>query len=136
MHPTILRMQEIVSKGDEEEIKEILSREVQFKPPTYYKTWTGKDAVSAVLGHVGKIVHNFEYTRIMGENNNWALEFKCKIGNLDIVGVDLITLGEDGLIELFEVTMRPLISIQALREAINARVMKDPRFLNFKSALS
>jgi hypothetical protein len=136
MHPTILKIQQIVSKGDEEAIKEILSQEVKFKPPTYYKTWTGREPVAAVLGHVGKIFHEFEYTRIMGSNNDWALEFKCKIGNLDIVGVDLITLNKEGLIDLFEVTMRPLKSISALREAINVRVMKDPRFLNFKSALS
>ena len=36
----------------------------------------------------------------MGHDQNWALEFKCKIGDLDIVGVDLITLGEDGLIDI------------------------------------
>ena len=72
----------------------------------------------------------------MGQDQNWALEFNCKIGDLDIVGVDLITLGEDGLIDILEVTMRPLKSISKLREAINSRVMKDPRFLTFKSALS
>ena len=72
----------------------------------------------------------------MGHDKNWALEFKCKIGDLDIVGVDLITLGEDGLIDILEVTMRPLKSISELREAINSRVLKDPRFLKFKSALS
>ena len=136
MHPTISKMQEIVAKGDEEAIKKILSPNVQFKPPTYYKTWTGRDPVSAILGHVGKIFQEFTYTRIMGQDQNWALEFNCKIGDLDIVGVDLITLGEDGLIDILEVTMRPLKSISKLREAINSRVMKDTRFLAFKSALS
>ena len=136
MHPTISKMQEIVAKGDEEAIKKILSPNVQFKPPTYYKTWTGRDPVAAILGHVGKIFQEFTYTRIMGQDQNWALEFNCKIGDLDIVGVDLITLGEDGLIEILEVTMRPLKSISKLREAINSRVMKDTRFLAFKSALS
>lgn len=136
MHPTISKMQEIVAKGDEQAIKKILSPNVQFKPPTYYKTWTGRDPVAAILGHVGKIFQEFTYTRIMGQDQNWALEFNCKIGDLDIVGVDLITLGEDGLIEILEVTMRPLKSISKLREAINSRVMKDPRFLTFKSALS
>ena len=136
MHPTISKMQEIVAKGDEQAIKKILSPNVQFKPPTYYKTWTGRDPVAAILGHVGKIFQEFTYTRIMGQDQNWALEFNCKIGDLDIVGVDLITLGEDGLIEILEVTMRPLKSISKLREAINSRVMKDTRFLAFKSALS
>ena len=136
MHPTISKMQEIVAKGDEQAIKKILSPNVQFKPPTYYKTWTGRDPVAAIHGHVGKIFQEFTYTRIMGQDQNWALEFSCKIGDLDIVGVDLITLGEDGLIDILEVTMRPLKSISKLREAINSRVMKDTRFLAFKSALS
>ena len=136
MHPTISKMQEIVAKGDEQAIKKILSPNVQFKPPTYYKTWTGRDPVAAILGHVGKIFQEFTYTRIMGQDQNWALEFNCKIGDLDIVGVDLITLGEDGLIDILEVTMRPLKSISKLREAINSRVMKATRFLAFKSALS
>jgi hypothetical protein len=72
----------------------------------------------------------------MGEGTDWALEFQCKIGDLDAVGVDLITLGDDGLIAKFEVVMRPYKSIGALREAMNARVMKDPSFLAFKDALS
>ena len=49
MHPTISKMQEIVAKGDEQAMKEILSPNVQFKPPTYYKTWTGRDPVAAIL---------------------------------------------------------------------------------------
>ena len=35
-----------------------------------------------------------------------------------------------------EVAMRPLKSIAALREAMNARVQTDPRFLEYRKALS
>ena len=49
--------------------------------------------------------------------------------------MDLITLNDDGLIQLFEVTMRPYKSVGALREAMNARVMTDARFLKFREAL-
>ena len=136
MHPTISKMQEIVAKGDEQAMKEILSPNVQFKPPTYYKTWTGRDPVAAVLGHVGQVFSNFHYRRAMGEGNDWALEFECKIGELDAVGVDLITLNDAGEIQLFEVTMRPYKSVGALREAMNARVMTDARFLKFRDALT
>lgn len=72
----------------------------------------------------------------MGEGPDWALEFQCKVGEFDAVGVDLITLDEDGLIAHFEVVMRPHKSIGALRDAMNARVMQDPAFLKFKTALS
>jgi SnoaL-like protein len=136
MHPTIVRMQEIVAKGDEAKIEEILADNVRFMPPTCYKTWTGKAPVAAVLGHVGKVFSAFKYRRVLGDGRDWALEFQCKIGDLDAVGVDLITLDQDGLIETFEVVMRPYKSVGLLREAMNARVMTDARFLKFKDALS
>ena len=136
MHPTITRMQEVVAKGDEALIAELLSEDVKFLPPTYWKTWTGRAPVAAVLGHVGQVFSDFRYRRIMGEGNDWALEFQCKIGEFDAVGVDLITLGDDGLIEVFEVVMRPYKSVGALRDAMNARVQTDARFLKFRESLS
>ncbi|MEZ5676723.1 SnoaL-like domain-containing protein [Thalassovita litoralis] len=136
MHPTIQRMTEIVASGEDEKIAEILAPDVKFLPPTYWKTWTGRDAVAAVLGHVGQVFSDFRYRRIIGDGNDWALEFQCKIGDRDAVGVDLITLGENGLIDTFEVVMRPHSSVGALREAMNARVATDARFLKFREALS
>lgn len=136
MHPTIERMQEVVAKGDEALIHELLAEDVQFLPPTYYSTWTGRAPVAAVLGHVGQVFSDFRYRRIMGEGKDWALEFQCKVGDLDGIGVDLITLNDDGLIQTFEVAMRPYKTVGALREAMMARVMTDARFLKFKDALS
>lgn len=136
MHPTIARTLEIVATGDHEQIEQILAENVRFLPPTYWATWTGREPVAAVLGHVGQVFSDFRYRRVMGSGNDWALEFQCKVGDLDAVGVDLITLGEDGLIETFEVVMRPLKTVAALREAMNARVMTDARFLKYREALS
>jgi hypothetical protein len=136
MHATIVRLQEVVAKGDDAQIAELLAEHIQFLPPTYFATWTGRAPVAAVLGHVGQVFSEFKYRRVMGAGKDWALEFQCKIGDLDAVGVDLITLDEKGLIEKLEVVMRPHKSVGVLREAMNARVMSDPRFLEFRKALS
>lgn len=136
MHPTIREIQDVVAKGDKDAIGPLLAQDVKFMPPTYWKTWVGRDAVAAVLGHVGQVFTDFRYRRIMGAGNDWALEFQCKVGDLDAVGVDLITLDDAGLVATFEVVMRPHKSIGALRDAMNARVMQDPAFLKFKDALS
>ncbi|WP_372574073.1 nuclear transport factor 2 family protein [Ruegeria jejuensis] len=136
MHPTITRLQEIIAKGDETLIAEILAEDVRFQPPTYYKTWTGRAPVAAVLGHVSQVFTEFRYRRILGDGKDWALEFQCKVSDLDAVGVDLITLNDEGLIQDFEVVMRPYKTIGALRDAMNARVMTDERFLHFREALS
>jgi hypothetical protein len=136
MHPTIIKMQDVVAKGDDGLIAELLAENVRFRPPTYYKTWTGRAPVAAVLGHVGQVFSDFNYRRVMGEGVDWALEFECKVGELDAIGVDLITLNAVGLIVEFEVVMRPYKTVGALRDAMNARVMSDPRFLEFQTALS
>ncbi|NOD86125.1 nuclear transport factor 2 family protein [Ruegeria sp. HKCCD6119] len=136
MHPTIERMQEVVAKGDETLIHQLLAEDVQFLPPTYYSTWTGRAPVAAVLGHVGQVFSDFRYRRVMGDGKDWALEFQCKVGDLDGIGVDLVTLNDDGLIQVFEVVMRPYKTVGALRDAMMARVMTDARFLEFKNALS
>lgn len=135
MHETIKRMMEVVAEGDGEAIAPILAENVRFLPPTYWAVWTGRDAVAAVLEHVGHVFTGFRYRRVMGEGRDWALEFQCKVGAFDAVGVDLITLDDDGLIESFEVVMRPLKSVEALRQAMNDRVKTDPRFIEFSKAL-
>lgn len=136
MHPTITRLQEVVAKGDDSQIAGLLAEDVKFLPPTYFATWTGRAPVAALLGHVGQVFSDFRYRRVMGDGKDWALEFQCKIGDMDAVGVDLLTLNDEGLIQTFEVVMRPHKSVGALREAMNARVMTDPRFLEFRNALS
>ncbi|MEZ5713924.1 MAG: nuclear transport factor 2 family protein [Paracoccaceae bacterium] len=136
MHPTIATMMEVVAKGDDTAIAPLLAEDVRFLPPTYWAVWRGRDAVAGVLGHVGQVFGDFRYRRVMGEGRDWALEFQCRVGDLDAVGVDLITLGEDGTIAEFEVVMRPVKSVAALRDAMNARVKGDPRFLEFGKALA
>lgn len=136
MHATIAKIREIAEGGDHSGMDILLAEDVQFLPPTYYATWTGREPVAAVLGHVNEVFSNFRYRRILGEGGDWAMEFQCNVGDLDAVGVDLVTLNSDGLIHRFEVAMRPLKTVSALREAMNARVMTDPRFLKFREALS
>ncbi len=136
MHPTIQKFHDYVLADDHSSVPSLMAEDIKFMPPTYWATWNGRDAVAAVLGHVNEVFQDFEYRRVMGSGNDWALEFQCQVEGLDCVGVDLITLNDDGLMQNFEVVMRPYKTIGALREAMNARVMKDPSFLKHKSALS
>ncbi len=136
MHPTIQKFHDTVLAQDHAAVPALMAEDVRFKPPTYWATWNGREAVAAVLGHVNEVFTDFTYRRVMGSGNDWALEFQCKVSGLDCVGVDLITLNDEGLMQDFEVVMRPHKTIGALREAMNARVKTDARFLKFRDALS
>ena len=73
MHETIIAMQEVVAKGREEDILPLLAEDVTFLPPTYWKTWTGREPVAAVLGHVGRVFSEFKYRRVMGGKSSITL---------------------------------------------------------------
>jgi len=136
MHPTIQKFHDSVLANDHDSVPALMAEDVKFMSPTYWASWNGREAVAAVLGHVNEVFQDFKYRRVMGTGNDWALEFQCTIEGLDCVGVDLITLNDDGLMQEFEVVMRPHKTIGALREAMNARVKTDPRFLKFRDAMS
>lgn len=128
MHPTIEKIHEVLEAGRAEGIAPLLAENVVFRPPTYWAEWTGREPVAAVLGHVLGVFGDFKYRRVWGDHPNYALEFVTTVDGLDCVGVDLLTLDGEGLISDFEVVMRPLKTIAALREAMGARVAGDKRF--------
>lgn len=126
-HPTIQSFHRAALAGAAEDLPGLLAPDVAFRPPTYWKEWRGRDLVAGLLGHVVAIFENFRYHRMWDGHPDYALEFTAGIGDLDLVGIDLMTLNEDGLIADFTVLMRPIRSARALREAMNARVMADER---------
>lgn len=136
MHPTIQKFHDYVLSGQHDKVPSLMAEDVRFMPPTYWATWNGRDAVSAVLGHVGEVFQDFRYRRVLGEDDYWVLEFECKVDGLDCVGLDLITLNDAGEMQQIEVVMRPHKTIGALRAAMNERVKTDARFLKFREALS
>ena len=135
MHPTIHAFHDAVLAKDDTALLPLFATDIRFLPPTYWKTWTGDRAVAAVLGHVNAVFTDFSYRRVLGDGHDWMLEFQCKVEGLDAVGVDLIALNEQGLIQELEVVMRPYKTIGALRDAMMARIAQDPAFLAFRDAI-
>ena len=132
-HPTIESFFTIIKSNNVNELKTILDQNVVFKPPTYWKQWQGREVVARILTHVGSVFKNLEYRRILCNSSDYFLEFSCKIGQLDATGVDMITLNERGLIETFEVVMRPYKSVGELRKSMTLLTSNDPFFRKLKS---
>ena len=128
LHPTIDAFLKVVQSGKKEDLIPLLAEDVLFKPPTYWKEWQGKEIVARILSHVGSVFKNLEYKRILCNDSDYFLEFSCKIGHLDATGVDMITLNKRGLIEKFEVVMRPYMSVGELRRFMKLLTSNDPFF--------
>ena len=127
-HPTIESFFIAIKSNNIDDLKTILDQNVVFKPPTYWKEWQGRDVVARILTHVGSVFKNLEYKRVLYNSSDYFLEFSCNIGELDATGVDMITLNEQGLIENFEVVMRPYKSVGELRKLMTYLTSSDHFF--------
>ena len=127
-HPTIERFFLAIKSNNMDELASIFDDNKIFKPPTYWKDWQGKEVVARILNHVGSVFKNLEYKRVLCNDSDYFLEFSCKVGHLDATGVDMISLNKLGLIEKFEVAMRPYKSVGELRKFMNLLTSDDPFF--------
>ena len=132
-HPTIERFFLAIKSNNADELASIFDDNIIFKPPTYWKDWQGKEVVARILSHVGSVFKNLEYKRVLCNDSDYFLEFSCKVGHLDATGVDMISLNKLGLIEKFEVVMRPYKSVGELRKSMTLLTSRDPFFQKLTS---
>ena len=125
-HPTIESFCIAIKSNNVDHLESIFDENILFKPPTYWKAWQGKEVVARILSHVGSVFKDLEYKRVLCNDSDYFLEFSCKIGHLDATGVDMITLNKRGLIERFEVVMRPYKSVGELRRFMKLLTSNDP----------
>ena len=127
-HPTIESFFIAIKSNNVDHLESIFDENILFKPPTYWKEWQGKEVVARILSHVGSVFKNLKYKRVLCYDSDYFLEFSYKIGHLDATGVDMITSNKRGLIEKFEVVMRPYKSVGELRRFMNLLTSNDPFF--------
>ncbi len=103
-----------VETQDTDILNELLAKDVKFHSPFVWKPKEGKQITAHILKTVTSVFEEFRYVReIIGEND-WALEFEAKIGDLTLRGVDLIKFDAEGKIIDFEVMVRPANALQVL----------------------
>ena len=113
---------EFIETRDENVLSELLDENVNFHSPFVWKPKHGKQMTTAILLTATEIFEDFRYVReILGEND-WALEFEARIGELTLRGVDLIRLNNDGKFTDFEVMIRPANALQKLGEEMGKRL--------------
>ncbi len=114
MNETLSRWHEFVKTGNPEILDEILAKTVKFHSPFVWKPKEGKAMTIRILTTVTQVFEDFRYVREIFGEQNFALEFEARIGELTLRGVDLIQIGDDGKIIDFEVMVRPANALQAL----------------------
>jgi SnoaL-like domain len=116
-----------VERRDLDALIALLSEEVLFRSPAVHTPYQGREQVRPLLRAVGRVLHDFSYTRQIGapHSRDHALVFRGRIGDRDVEGCDFIHVDEQGLIDELYVMIRPLSSLMALAEAMQRQLAED-----------
>lgn len=116
------RWHRIVAEKDLAALHDVLAEGVTLGAPPYWKKLAGRPVVHHLLGLIVHTIEDFSYHREWVAGRELALEFRGRVGDAELQGVDLITLDDEGRIANLEVPMRPTNAVVALRERIAPRM--------------
>jgi hypothetical protein len=98
-----------------------LAPDVIFRSPAVHAPYEGRDLVLVILGAVLQVFEDFAYQGEIRDGDNEMLRFKARVGDRDVDGVDIVTYA-DGLVTELTVMIRPFSALQAVREAMAAKL--------------
>jgi hypothetical protein len=114
----------VVRERDLPALAALLAPEVEIGAPPYWEPLRGRELVQHLLGLILETIEGFTYHREWRDGPELALEFRGRVGGLELQGIDLISLDAAGRIRRLDVPMRPVNAVVALRDAISPRMME------------
>lgn len=112
----------IVVEKDLDALRGILAEDVSLGAPPYWSKLEGREIVHHLLGLIVNTIEGFSYRREWQNARELALEFSGRVGELELQGIDLISLDERLRVQNLDVMIRPINAAIALREAIAPRM--------------
>lgn len=112
----------IVAERDLEALHGVLAEDVSLGAPPYWGRIAGRDVVHHLLGLIVGSIEGFTYHREWREGGELALEFTGRVGELELQGIDLISLDASQHIRRLDVMIRPVNAVLALRESVAPRM--------------
>jgi hypothetical protein len=117
------RWHKVVADKNVAGLGELLAADVTLGPPPYWMRVEGHEVVHHLLGLIINTIDGFTYHRQWCDGAELALEFTGRVGDIELQGVDLISLDGEGRICRLDVVLRPANAIEALAEIIRPQMM-------------
>jgi hypothetical protein len=103
-------------------MRETLRDDVELHSPVLFRGFEGIDAVGAILGHVSEVLENLTYVDEAVGNGTVVLRFKAMVGDLELEGIDYLTLDEQGKVADLTVFMRPMSALTVFNAQMAERL--------------
>ena len=106
-----------------ERIGELFAEHAVLNSPIAFRPYQGRKMVAKIINIVASILENFAFQREIGAetDDNHALMFGARVGNLSVQGCDFLHTDTDGLIDEITVMLRPLKAVHAFEEQMKAK---------------
>jgi len=111
-----------IEAGDDEAAIATLAEDVVFRSPAVYRPYHGRDQVEGILRLAATVFEGFRYTNEWRDGQTTVLFFEANVGRRELQGIDILEENGDGLVERFTVMIRPLSGLQAVAQAMAARI--------------
>jgi hypothetical protein len=112
-----------VERGDLDAGLALFRPDAVLRSPVSFKPFEGIEEITTLLRIILATFEDFRYSdQLDGGERTHALIFNARVGTRDVEGLDLIRIGDDGLIEELTVMVRPLSAAIALAEAVGPQL--------------
>lgn len=120
------RWKSAVAERDSEAVAALLADDVVFSSPAVHRPYRGRDVVVALLEQVLEVFGELSYTGIYSAGGGVVMQFETTVERADrtlqLEGVDIFQLDDQGRAYDMRVMIRPLSALQALAGAMAARL--------------
>lgn len=114
-----------VEAGDADALVASLAEDVVFQSPVVFAPYRGRAAVGGLLRCAMRVFEDFQYTAELHGAPQTALAFTARVGDKQIEGIDLGTVGPDGKVTHLTVYVRPMSAAMALAKAMQAEIARQ-----------
>jgi hypothetical protein len=114
----MLAFRRAVEAREFENVGELLTQDVVFHSPIAFRPYHGREMVATIINLVATIFEDFTFQREIGaeSDDDHALVFDARIGDLSIQGCDFVHTNPEGLIDHLTVMLRPLRAVHAFED--------------------
>jgi len=107
---------------DVELMTDALREDVELHSPVLFRGFEGREAVGMVLSHVAGVLEDLTYVDEAVGEGTVVLRFKAMVGDLELEGIDYLTLDEEGRVADLTVFMRPMKALTAFNAQMAERL--------------
>lgn len=121
MNATVQRWHDLMSTGSMEDLDELLAPDCVFLSPVVHTPQEGRDITKLYLTGASHVLGNeFNYVKEVVTDKHAVLEFECKVDDILVNGVDIMTFNDAGQITEFKVMVRPLKAVNMVHAKMKA----------------